>query len=168
MWVLALTVFFGVILTGWIRRILHIVQLRLVSQFCVSLIPSVSWVIFCLGPAATGDETATEGEAHVRAFVFAPGTERHHNDSAVVFRSILKSLRETEKNQLTYYESYACLNLSESSWFSSKISFVFQRWTLDALQVWNDMKYIFERTNPLVVDVGLFDSLVQICAVRPL
>lgn len=69
---------------------------------------------FCLGPAATGDETATEGEAHIRAFVFAPGTERHHNDSAVVFRSILKSLRETEKNQLTYNESYACLNLLHS------------------------------------------------------
>lgn len=84
--------FFEVILIGWIKRILHIGQFRLESHFCVSLIPSMSYY-FCLGPAATGDEAATEREAHVRAFVFAPGTERHHHDSAVVFRSILKSLR---------------------------------------------------------------------------
>lgn len=89
------------ILTGWIKRILHVGQFILVSHFCASLIPSMSY--FCLGPAATGDETATEGKAHVRAFVFAPGTERHHHDSAVVFRSILKSLRgaEEEKNHLS-------------------------------------------------------------------
>lgn len=86
------------ILTGWTKRILHIGQFILVSHFCASLIPSISYY-FCLGPAATGDETATEGEAHIRAFVFTPGTERHHDDSAVVFRSILKSLRGAEEEK---------------------------------------------------------------------
>lgn len=88
MWVLAVMVFF------WgdpHRRILHIGKFTHGSYFCVSVKPSWSYY-FCLGPSATGDETATEGEAHVRAFVFAPSTERHHNDSAVVFRAILKSL----------------------------------------------------------------------------
>lgn len=75
---------------------MHIGKFTLGSYFCVSVKPSLSYYLG-LGPAATGDEAATEGEAHVRAFVFAPGTERHHNDSAVVFSSVLKSLRGTEE-----------------------------------------------------------------------
>lgn len=51
-----------------------------------------SFFVVCSGEAATGDEAAAEGEADFGAFVFAPGTERHHDDSAVVFRTILKSL----------------------------------------------------------------------------
>lgn len=86
-----MVIFEAVTLTGWIRRILHIGQFRLVSQ-CLPFL-----LFFCSGEAATGDEAATEGEADFGAFVFAPGTERHHDDSAVVFRSILKSLTERER-----------------------------------------------------------------------
>lgn len=96
MWVLVVMVFFEVILTGWIRRILHIGKFRLGSHICGSVKASLSSYI-CLSPAATGDEAATEGEAHVRAFVFAPGAERHNDDSAVVFRSVLKRLRGTKE-----------------------------------------------------------------------
>lgn len=59
----------------------------------------VCWLFPSLGKAATGDETAAEGEADIWTLVFAPRTEWHHHGSAVVFRAILKSLKNKKQCQ---------------------------------------------------------------------
>lgn len=61
-----------------------------------SLIRSpVNW----LGPTSAGHETSAEGEVGITILVLSPGTERHHDNCAVVLWAVVKSLREKKRSE---------------------------------------------------------------------
>lgn len=61
-----------------------------------SLIRSpVGW----LGPTSAGHETSAEGEIGIKILVLSPGTERHHDNCAIVLWAVVKSLREKQRSE---------------------------------------------------------------------